>query len=966
MALTIIRNFGRLKPEIRLGEAISNFEVDLTAQQMAAFRDYTHKSTTKPPTIDDVMRVTAEINRAASGRFSGKRCFGTRFTRILQAIQQFAGLGSVVLGGSQNLLACSVWSMLRMTLVSFVALSSFLDKISSILMMIGCSAPLHENMALLFPHSKNLWPYILEYCTIVVKLCHHLLAFTGKGLVQQLAMSVKDMELDLYQSELKKWSKLIDREASVLMCSTLLKQKSDLDTLTRLSKKTRHQERLQTYQRILDAFSKYDFQTTFNEIRKMGNTSLFLQMTEYISWKTRLGCRTLLCLGKLGSGKSVWMANVIDDLRLHEDSANYPIAYFFCRHDIAESLKAHTIVSSLTRQLLRPNSDFNGVEEIIAQEGPVLHFHGILKVLRKSLSTDFKAYVILDGLDDCHDVEKRKVVEQLRELQRIFPICVFMSSRQKADFAPNLDLELLGTYGTIMIPNNNPDIEAFIDEKLERCIESGKLAIGNPTIILEIQSALIQGSQGMFLWVALQIEALCTSRTDRAIRKALADLPKDLSEIFGRILKRSGEGGKDWQKKILEILIAACEPLTAEQLAEALSVVPGDTIWDPDQQLNDISAVLAFCGSLIYIDEEILTVRILHGSVKQFLLGEFSTSKVALFTEADARERMAAIIITYLNYNIFNTEVSTKVAPKINDAPARIVRTMQSSGTVGSIAVRLLRTQKQSTFDIGPTLQEVQRKERSREQFRFYSYARLHWLHYFHYVSNELPWAVVLLERLLERFQVVWNGQDEILAFISESINHNKVALMKTICTKPEIMRELPHLDGHMDSLRALVDLGLDGKSLAHAIENRHQELLQTLINLGLNVDTKTEGEDTLLFTALRYQNTEIAKMLIKRGANLSLDTSSHSTLHRAVRDGYNDGVALLIAEGVNLEATDSLGETPIFNAVRHGHLHIAGLLIDSGANLETKSYAGQTPLLYEVYMEHLNSIKLLIEGALI
>ena len=48
-------------------------------------------------------------------------------------------------------------------------------------------------------------------------------------------------------------------------------------------------------------------------------------------------------IGKLGSGKSVLLANIVDDLNLHVRSKNIVVAYFFCRHDIPESLKARSL-----------------------------------------------------------------------------------------------------------------------------------------------------------------------------------------------------------------------------------------------------------------------------------------------------------------------------------------------------------------------------------------------------------------------------------------------------------------------------------------------------------------------------------------------------------------------------------------------------------------------------------------------
>lgn len=85
------------------------------------------------------------------------------------------------------------------------------------------------------------------------------------------------------------------------------------------------------------------------------------------------------------------------------------------------------------------------------------------------------------------------------------------------------------------MPADNPDIEALIEADLERCLREERLTIRDPLLILEIQDALLKGPQGMSLWVALQIQTLCNMKTDHAIREALADLPKYISETFARI-----------------------------------------------------------------------------------------------------------------------------------------------------------------------------------------------------------------------------------------------------------------------------------------------------------------------------------------------------------------------------------------------------------------------------------------------
>lgn len=106
------------KAEERLRDAVAQYEKDLNLDQqktLLAYRLQAHKS---PPDVSDVMRITAEIDREVSKTkvFRG-RCFGPRFTNILQAVQQFAALGDVIVGGSQNLIACGVWSLVRFSLL---------------------------------------------------------------------------------------------------------------------------------------------------------------------------------------------------------------------------------------------------------------------------------------------------------------------------------------------------------------------------------------------------------------------------------------------------------------------------------------------------------------------------------------------------------------------------------------------------------------------------------------------------------------------------------------------------------------------------------------------------------------------------------------------------------------------------------------------------------------------------------
>jgi hypothetical protein len=114
MAL-ILSHAARLKPENRLAKAVSQFEAILSANEKAAFRSDKLNALKDPPNTTDVMQFTAQIDRHMSDKTS--RCYGPRFTNFLQGVQQFAALGDVIVGGSQNIIACGVWSAVRMSIL---------------------------------------------------------------------------------------------------------------------------------------------------------------------------------------------------------------------------------------------------------------------------------------------------------------------------------------------------------------------------------------------------------------------------------------------------------------------------------------------------------------------------------------------------------------------------------------------------------------------------------------------------------------------------------------------------------------------------------------------------------------------------------------------------------------------------------------------------------------------------------
>ncbi|RYO22020.1 hypothetical protein AA0113_g12775 [Alternaria arborescens] len=474
-----------------------------------------------------------------------------------------------------------------------------------------------------------------------------------------------------------------------------------------LSSKSASQQQKQIVLRnTLDRCSTHDYETTWRQIRKAGNTSLYAQMPEYIEWAKGSGPETLILVGKLGYGKSVILANMVDDLNLRADPEVSGLAYFFCRHDLPESLAARTVIGALIRQIISLFPQRLVETEAIGTDD----YSRLINLMHRVVPPRHRMYIVLDGLDLCSSSERKKITEQLELMRTQFDIRTCLSRRLELEANLQSFVIEFPRAKTVRLPDNTPDIEAFITAQLEAAVLNESLRVGDPDIIDEIKDALSQGSEHIFLWAALQIQSLCAMQTDHDIREALVDLPRDLFEIYDKILQQAKAPGRSLQSNTFKLIIAARRPLTAHEMREALSVTPGDTAWDPSKVLNSVHPTLATCGCLITVDEEEQTIRTIHLSVNQFLLQESSKSPTISewvhFTMDDAKEMISSIIVTYLGYGIFGNEVAVRLPTlDVGSAPSHIIKSMTNSNkVVQAIILKRVRSKRKPDFNVPKTL----------------------------------------------------------------------------------------------------------------------------------------------------------------------------------------------------------------------------------------------------------------------
>jgi ankyrin repeat protein len=824
-----------------------------------------------------------------------------------------------------------------------------------------------------------------EYFIVLVNLCHKLLKFTQKSSLGQFKASVADGDLKTSQTNLELWATKIRDEVQMLMAETItdeaVKNSNFREFSKTLSKSSSHKRQLDMYLKMLDFCSTYDHTVTWKQNRKAGTTRLFCASVEYKNWKDQFGSGTLVYTASLGSGKSVLLANLVDDLHLHVQDSHVPVVYFFCRYDITESLQARTIIGSIARQLLgcmQPqcrDPDLT-MGDLLDRKNRLGDIDIIFYLLRRVLACDLTAYIVVDGIDECELSERRILIEELKRLQKTFSIRLCISLRLEPNSPLEVNTDGLMHATITPIPDNSSDIEAFIQAELESCIESQRLVVGDPHLILEIRDTLSQRSQGMFLWVVLQIETLCMMDSDHAIRQALEDLPNNLRETFSRILQRSERPGVLNQRAVLELITAAHSPLTTEQIREALSVVPGNTVWDPSRLPNDINATLACCGCLITLDEEELTVRLVHPSFKQFLLDEPDYVNL----EA-AHERMTGIIITYLSYDVFESQISTTVIPEIKagSAPATIAKAaLPSSGNIRNLALKLLRSKHETEFDIGKALAQARPSRHISNQFHLRNYAQFHWCSHllkFKGLSRRLSQLLIGLlkaKRVSPISECIRSFPNHSLLYGSPHFRldlgfwTNRDRWNQTF--EPPILH-LAVVSGHDLFVEAVIDHGgfninfmdsTEQTAIMLAVLTRNVKIFDSLLGVeNVDVSLKSWVGYAPLHMAIRDSSEDILKIMLeskKFDVNIRDKPNRRTALHIAVLRAKADMVELLLgSESIDTSILDEDALGPIHHAARLERSTVMRILTRSSkVDVNLRGPQGRTA----IHMAALNEVK--------
>jgi len=358
-----------------------------------------------------------------------------------------------------------------------------------------------------------------------------------------------------------------------------------------------------------------------------------IQSTEYLDWldpdKVSDHHGFFWIKGKPGSGKSTLTKFAFVDAKKAHPSSTI-LSFFFNARGTGLEKSTTGLYRSLLVQLL---GECTGYEQALhfprmpsqALEERLKTNREMLKnLLANAIQTidQHDIMIIIDALDECDEDEVREMVDFFEILGEDAvsngrQLHVLFSSRHYPYVKIQRCVEIIleDQQGHLQ------DIEKYV---------TGKLRASKGKQGQQIRKDIVDRASGIFIWVVLVVQII-NKELDHgrvhSLRKKLQEIPKDLNELFRRILTRDTQY-MGQMKLCLQWVLYARRPMKREEIYFAIlsGIEPEKNfLWDSDDistETMDRFILSSSKGLAEVTKSKVPTVQFIHETVRDFLLKE--------------------------------------------------------------------------------------------------------------------------------------------------------------------------------------------------------------------------------------------------------------------------------------------------------------------------------------------------------
>lgn len=371
------------------------------------------------------------------------------------------------------------------------------------------------------------------------------------------------------------------------------------------------------------------YHATLRGLRADRACDFLLEDASFINWYRASSSEHLVLLGKMGSGKTVAMGFLVDELRRmgEQQLPQAKVCVYYCQD--GEPDQAVQILSCLILSLLAQFADLKkSFYEWYTQAqrsgdvAPSANTEKLQEFLQRLLEAiDRQVFFVIDGFDGCDWASRAVVLKCFETLSQNMPrLKVLLSFRPEEEI-----IEQVGGMSKITLRCDAKRDGIIVRKAVET--QLSHLSKDVKALVIERVSHMAQGSA---IWTKMVIELIQT-RDIMALgpmRQFLEQvpLPSNLSAHYTTVLSRCTSNDPENEllaNKALEILAVASRPFSILEFAweVAMETAPPEVTtsdWVDHQRLMWL--IHPFLGLLDFNDLEKRQVRLIHHSVKAFIV----------------------------------------------------------------------------------------------------------------------------------------------------------------------------------------------------------------------------------------------------------------------------------------------------------------------------------------------------------
>ncbi|KAG8415900.1 hypothetical protein J3459_013961 [Metarhizium acridum] len=575
-------------------------------------------------------------------------------------------------------------------------------------------------------------------------------------------------------------------------------------------------------------------------------------------------------------------------------------------------------------------------------------------VLKTLLQADLGTVLcLIDGLDECDDDSIKLLVGKFRHF--------FSSKKSSKRFRLAIisrKVDGLGACCQVRLDLDNSehvsnDITKFISTRVEELNKVDDFA----SIREQVQTTLLNGANGTFLWVSSVITELLKANTRIDILQTLEKTPPGLDAAYSGTLEKIKVSQRSMVSKILRWVVMAVRPLTLKELAAAAQV---ECI--ASMSIDDVVRYyITLCEPMLKVlkvDEEKEVVDLVHQSARDYLLRPMSGNDKPPEFHINIGEAHSELLGRCLDYiersdlrhgplDTFNSSVLQK-SPLLDYATLFWPEHAKLSSTYADEHLRL-----------------------SRPLFQKRSALRENWCEA--YLANKgcfnastpLPPAPPLLHLIchfgIELLARKMLSRYKIVPFV-------RANMLDQMGFGPLIYAAC---EGHETLVRLLLEKGAyvhargdneDMMPLSVAARHGHKAIVQLLLEKNADINAGEKDGSTALMLAAIHGHDTVMELLLENKADMNAkDIHGRTALLHAVIAEEENMVALLLAHNADPDMRDKNGKTALLIAAESGEEAVVKLLLDYNADVSAKDEYGNTALLVATFAANYKLVQLLL-----